>query len=389
MHKLTDQQLKEVVYASISDFSQKFDQIEDFDDKLAFTTRYLLTHGAGRTPDYSFAAAVHFARMKLIDASAKMRKEREEKSHDEEAIGDEVINVNAENPKSDLEAEAFIGNPASYLKGYAQAVVSEIEARGVEGVVDERVKRNCQYLEQAIDQSLNDEIANLEQNSKQIDIMARLETKFGGRFELDEAYKATKPGLFSGVFGSASVAARNLDTAYSAFRNRNHALYGDDKAINKAAVEYIQHKIPSWKPGDELPKDADLANLSGSARARMDLSINIIKCVKEQEEMERYFRSITEACKEKNLQFSDISNLEKEEELAEESVVEDVAQEPVKEEPKVEEPIMAYGIDQTSFQASLAEELRKDDELIVSNDDVEEKDLEVSMKEPGLARDAK
>jgi hypothetical protein len=105
--------------------------------------------------------------------------------------------------------------------------------------------------------------------------------------------------------------------------------------------------------------------------------------------MERYFRSITEACKEKNLQFSDISNLEKEEELAEESVVEDVAQEPVKEEPKVEEPIMAYGIDQTSFQASLAEELRKDDELIVSDDDVEEKDLKVSMEEPGLAHGAK
>ena len=75
MPKLKKADLKQIRYVSMTDYFQAVDQYESFEDKLAFTTRYLLQHGEKENPDYSFTQAVHLARMKLGDEAAKLRKQ--------------------------------------------------------------------------------------------------------------------------------------------------------------------------------------------------------------------------------------------------------------------------------------------------------------------------
>lgn len=74
MPRLTKEQLKAISYISMADYANKLDQIEDFEDKLEFTARYLLSHGAkGQKTDYSLEEAIHLARAKLVDTSRKLR----------------------------------------------------------------------------------------------------------------------------------------------------------------------------------------------------------------------------------------------------------------------------------------------------------------------------
>jgi len=113
MPKLTKEQLANVKYVSMADYYAKVATLEDFDDKLKFTTKYLLTHGMnGAKTDYSIEEAVHLARLKLMDYSKQLR---DKIFNDEEGpdpadllIDDEPAAVNpyAEDRKDDIETSS-------------------------------------------------------------------------------------------------------------------------------------------------------------------------------------------------------------------------------------------------------------------------------------------
>ena len=46
--KLTKEKLNKIEYKSIKDFYEKFDRFDSLEDKMKFTTRYLLAHDAQR-----------------------------------------------------------------------------------------------------------------------------------------------------------------------------------------------------------------------------------------------------------------------------------------------------------------------------------------------------
>ena len=69
MPNLTKEQLEQVKYVSIQDYCQRVDQIENIEDKLAFSTRHILSHGQGKnaTVDFPIDKIIKVAHMKIAD----------------------------------------------------------------------------------------------------------------------------------------------------------------------------------------------------------------------------------------------------------------------------------------------------------------------------------
>lgn len=306
MAKLKKADLKQIRYVSMTDYFQAVDQYESFEDKLAFTTRYLLQHGEKENPDYSFTQAVHLARMKLGDEAAKLRKQfRNGKNPKIHEAGYEV------NPyaKNDLAAELFFADPSAYLAGEAKKVRNEIAQENIQLPEEKRDLAHYTKLHKELTENpekLTNDVSEFEdKHMTSTDVLARMEAKRGGRQRLEEAYNATKPGFFSKMFGTSSKAYTNLDEVYQAFQNPKHVLYGDLNSLGKAATQYLEHKIPGWKSGQPISQDV-LDRLDKSSAARVRFSINILESCKEQRELESEFDDMVNACVNKNLEYEDI-----------------------------------------------------------------------------------
>lgn len=328
MGRLSKAQLNQVKYVSMADYFNAVDQYEDFNDKLKFTTRYLLTHSGVKNPDYSIEQAIHLARVKLTDASIKKHNEYKAKNNNK----DTEAHIVDPYSKDDKAAEMFMANPVDYLVGEANKTIRETNKEKIKTSKDTQLENECLNTLNSMSMDVNSSIKRLDRDSRFLDIKARMEAKFGGKEGLDKAYAATKGGFMSRVFGTSSTAAKNLDKAYKAFNNPNHALYGNIQALNIAAVQYIQHNFPNWQPFQEFPSKEDIDKLSETEKARMDFSINAIKSLREQTEMEEKFLPLVKACEGKDVQYSEIKEVDdhkvidlddSKDEIEEESLIDD------------------------------------------------------------------
>ena len=371
---LLQSDLKKIKYKSMADFCKQIDKYTDFNDKMEFATRYLLSHGMpGQQTDYTIEEAMHIARMKLIDASVKQKKEASKRTQPKDSYVEthpEAVNPKAKNFKEDYKNQAFMKDPAGYLQEKAFELGNSIQGNDNEISEEQTLKNNCIRLSHELEGKSAKvfEIESKRQNS--IDIKIRLETAFGGRKGLEDAYKATKPGTFSKLFGTSSVASKNLDEVYNAFNNPNHALYNDMNSLEKAANEYLVHKFPGWKPGNPYPTKEQLDKLDSTSKGRSDFSINILKSIEEQREMEESFRTIANGCKDKDL---DEAMKEAEEQIkAEEIEEENKFQEQLKKE-------LAEADRANGFNVPENEEMNLDRDVILENrgeDDVDREEID-------------
>ena len=327
MPRLTKKQLAEVKYVSMADYYNKVGQYEDFNDKLKFTTKYLLTHSAAQNPDYPIEQAIHLAKVRLIDDAVKKHDDymKKNKWKDTEA---HIVDPYSKNDKA---AEMFMANPVDYLVGEANKTMKELNSSGVRSpktIEQENILKNTL---DSMPINVRDKIKQLDQGGRVLDMQARMEARYGGREGLNKAYQATKGSFMSRLFGTSSAAAKNLDQVFNAFNNPNHVLYGDIKALDKAAVQYVQHNFPDWQLFQKLPTEADFDGLSETEKARMRFSINLLKSECDQTEMEDRITSLVKACENQNIEYSDIKvddhkviNLDdSEDEIEEESLIEE------------------------------------------------------------------
>lgn len=309
MAPLTKKQLAEVKYVSMADYFNKVDQYENFNDKLKFTTRYLLTHSGVQNPDYSIEQAIHLAKVKLTDAAVKKHDEYMAKNN----YKDTEAHIVDPYSKDDKAAEMFMANPVDYLVGEANKTIRNLNKEKI-GIPEERqLEDQCKNTLNSMAINVRDQIKQLDRGgtgTRVLDMKARMEAKYGGREGLEKAYQSTKGSFMSRLFGTSSAAAKNLDQVYNAFNNPNHVLYGDTSALDKAAVQYIQHNFPDWQLFQELPTEADMAHLSETEKVRMRFSINTLKCLKDQNEMEERFSPLVKACENQNIQYSDIKEVD-------------------------------------------------------------------------------
>ena len=298
MPKLTKAQLKQVKYVSMADYYNKIDQIEDFDDKMAFTTRYLLSHGMEEDVqyDYSIEEAIHLARVKLMDSHKQLKdklyKEDKETNPDDLLISKDQSTVNpyAKNLKEDIDNQFFMGNPGEYLKAKAEKYVAEIEDQQIEFGLDKPFKENCIRLSKTLNSDKSAEIANAERKGMTtLNIQARLEAKYRGKENYRRAQDLIKPGFFARVFGTRSTAGRNLDEVWAAFNNPKHALYGNKEALGKAATEYLAYK-------DSKKSAAERAVGLAVKEPKEGFAAKLLEAIQAEKANEEVFQSVTGEC---------------------------------------------------------------------------------------------
>ena len=345
MPKLTKEELQQVRYVSMADFARRFDQIQDFDDQMSFTTRYLLCHGMkGTENDYDFPEALHIARTKIADASARMKEQFFEQSDEDLTERPYIVNPWLKDERADLAAQAFMGNPMGYVQGEAKELAQEIEDGSG---FDHDLKVNCERISRLPDQQMNRAVFALDATSTSFDVKMRMEAKLGGKMALESLCQAAKPGLFSRILGPSSSAANKLDAAYKAFQNPRNPAFGDMNVMEKASNDYLGYQIPGWKPGQKIPNGV-MGSLNPAEKARTKFSIDMLESIEEQRAMEDDFRTMVEACNAKNLSYDDV--------IASKSIVRELSQnEPqtadvIKEDEKTELP---HGLDQATFQSYL------------------------------------
>lgn len=274
MPKLLNQRrLNKVQYISMSDYIRSMDALDDFEDKMAFTTRYLIAHGGREERDVSLAEAIHIAKFKLADASRDARRMRI--MNPDQAVNPELSD------EEDAPNRQFMIEPIEYLKNEVDNLI-RVEAGSMDNSLESQQRMANYQLMSAVllndnDHSLSYEIDELDVEPHVRDFNARFKAIYGGDKQLEKAYDKTKPGVLSKMFGTSSVAARNLDEVYKAFNNEEHALYGDMRALDKAATEYLQHVFPQWDPKTGPIHDSDLSRLSGTQKNRAEFSLNILK----------------------------------------------------------------------------------------------------------------
>ena len=294
--QLTEQQLKQVKYVSLVDYMRRVDQLEDFQDKMAFTTAYLLAHGMEQNRDYSFAVVYHVAQLKIAEASADLRKD---------ALYVQKYTVNPFDKDHDAENNKFFARPTQYLKEQVAKRLESLAAQGPDPR-DQQLVEKYQlmhaYLTNDVDERLDADIYALgfpSAKSTYRDMKLRFKNVFGSTKQLEDAYNATKPGILAKAFGKYSKAYANLDESYKAFNNPKHALYGNIAAIDKAATEYLQHCFPSWNPKlSEFPENA-IEQLSGTRKERASFSLKLLKACAEQRKAESVYQTILEGSREK------------------------------------------------------------------------------------------
>ena len=285
---LSEITLNQITYKSRADYMKRVDNLDDFEDKMAFTIRYLLAYGAGAQRDVSLAEAIHIAKVKIAEASAKLREDRI-------MVPDEAVNPDVSD-ELDAANRYFMIEPVDYLKQQADALLMKEAQSGAElnAEAEQRIA-NYQLMSATLanqGQTLATEVSELDIEPTARDVEARLKAKFGGAAQFEAGVKATKPGVFSKAFGTSSTAYHNLNQAYEAFFNPDHANYGNMNALDKAATEYLQHVFPRWDPKKGLMQSAPLNRLSGTQKARAQLSLNILKATAEQRKVGSVYETI-------------------------------------------------------------------------------------------------
>jgi hypothetical protein len=308
MPQLTKEQLDQVKYVSIQDYCQQVDRLDSLEDKLVFSTRYILTYNQinNGEADPNLEKLIKVAHMKISDKSADLKEfyhETDVNRGRAEVMVDPTVDVY----DNDIENQMFITDPVGYLKGKAQELQGEVRAKQWKTDSDIQIMiSTANLINEGFTNQLGNKIANDIKKPTVFDVNVRLENAFGGPAGLKKAYDNTKPGILSKMFSTSSLAYKNLDTAYKAFNNPKHAFHGDLDTVQKAATEYLQHVLPNYKPDrlKNIPTLQDINRLSGTRKARALLSINLLNAVKAQKTMECDYNDMLAECQGKNLSFA-------------------------------------------------------------------------------------
>ena len=285
--------LSTIKYKSMIDFSKQIDEIKNMDDKLAFAVEYLLSHT--ENVDCALDEAIEIARMKIADGVAeykKMAKEAIIAKESKEAFSD------LEHQKVDLKPygnvldnkklDEFMAYPSLYLRKVGNQRVEELKNKiDKEDMTLKTEEQKADTFEHNIN-ILTEYKMHLNLKGKERDFLhinSRLKTKFGSAKALEDAYKAAKPGFFSKMFNTSSIEGRLLVNTYKGFNDEKSPLYGRKDLMIRAANAYMIHAFPGWKPGNSLPDQNRIDQLSGTQKARAILSSAILEAASKEETM--------------------------------------------------------------------------------------------------------
>ena len=280
MAKLTQGAIDKIKYVSLNDYYKNVDKYESLDDKMKYTTRYILSH-KGRE-DYNLQEVVQFARQVIA----------------KELVKDENAN--------NLRANMFVAKPIEYIQAEASKFLSEYENNDIV-IQNKELKYSATNIAHYLNTNLTQvQVDNLN-NDGAFNLRTRCSVRMGGRRAFVNNYNETKPGFFSRMFNTTSREWKNLDNTYKQFNTPGSPIYGDKDALKEAAIAYMVHKFPAYEDNQLLTNDhINALGKTGSARAL--LALNIIASVNEQKIADRNMETALESANAKNVTYDQIEH---------------------------------------------------------------------------------
>ena len=299
-----------VIYNDVSkeDFDNKFAYIRDMDEKFDFIVSYILSYGYHFKPDnLEFEDLVDHVRMRFIESSVRKKQEYEFLEKNAKKVDASTINPydKVKNNDKELLEKEFLSNPLKFIKKHGKELAEKIS-------VDNKEKDNwlkhCKDLYHGA-LNLEDDYNEVEKINRVNNMKKKLCEKSGfiGDIDLNNMLSNYKGGLFERMFRTTSEEYRVFKATLLAFNDEDSKGYGDIDNLEGATRAYLYHKLPNFKETDELPKDEDIRNLSGTSKKRVELCINVLKAVQEQRRQDE----MSIAFKNMNL-FSDIKDQDEE-----------------------------------------------------------------------------
>lgn len=299
-----------VIYNDVSkeDFDNKFAYIRDIDEKFDFIVSYILSYGYKFKPDnLEFEDLVDHVRMRFIESSVHKKQEYEFFEKNAKKVDASTINPydKVKNNDKELLEKEFLSNPLKFIKKHGKELALKIS-------VDNKEKDNwlkhCKDLYHGI-LNLEDEYNEVEKINRVNNMKKKLCERSGfiGDIDLNNMLSNYKGGFFERMFRTTSEEYRVFKATLLAFNDEDSKGYGDIDNLEGATRAYLYHKLPNFKETDELPKDEDIRNLSGTSKKRVELCINVLKTVQKQRRQDE----MSNAFKNMNL-FSDIKDQDEE-----------------------------------------------------------------------------
>lgn len=131
------------------------------------------------------------------------------------------------------------------------------------------------------------------------DVITSLENKLPDH-NIDRSLFRQKPKAWERRFRTTSKQYKNFKKTFNEYRDRSKAKYGDNKALEDAAMQYLRHKFPKMADG-ELPTMEQIEALKGAGKERAMFCLRVVEACKETRTLKPQMNEMVKAVKALNL----------------------------------------------------------------------------------------
>ena len=287
---MTEQEKKEFYHCSIQDFVKRFqaknytELNEALKDSMKYIARFNLDPNSTKC---DLNSLLYIAKNEIIKLIAKKQLEANEENINNIRTNDDGLMV-----------KSFIADPAratAYYLDKNQQIFDNI--KGPEAGIlpyNSQLKNNATILANTLKSKefLNNQRDFLNKKSASLELIGAISAKLpDGDSPIQSALKRQKPNIFETILRWTSKEYKVFVKSIEHYQNPNSPLFGQDVILKKFAMLYVRHNFPNLKAG-ELPTKEQINALTGKAKPRTELAVNIINAINEKERLEDKYRDI-------------------------------------------------------------------------------------------------
>lgn len=269
---------------SLDDFDEKFDDIQELNDKFHFIENYILSHGLGKD-EVSLGDLIHHAKEKFVEATL-YKKTEYENLHNVQ-LAHEVINPEEDVKSNTYQAQKkFITDPVKYMFNRAKNAPKKFNTlNNIKfGKIDEW-KNNCYRLTEELDK-LPKTYTIDEKKRDVLDTKRKAcqEILENDNLSCDEILNKNKGNFFERAFKTTSNEYLAFENAFKNYNDETNKDFGNIYTLEDATMAYLRYKIPSFDAPNSLPEPEAIERFSGTSKKRICFCVGVLKDIYEKRE---------------------------------------------------------------------------------------------------------
>lgn len=285
---MTKEEKKALYTCNIGDFLRNFNDkkyagTDGVNTQFGDTLVYLAKHNMkGSVKECEFFDLVYAAKTSLINQAVNRPIDKKKESHYQKMGQDYKGSFDA--------VTKFINDPIDYLqdtfKAFGDEELDEEEIDPDKKEFNRRLKENAKELGGRL-QNQRERYKEYEAQAKANDLEIRILNKLSNKaINLDDVFEKNKGGFLERTFGTTSTDYKNLKTAFNDYRNPNSVYHGNDSHVEIEAIKYLEHAIPGFRWGGDLPTKAQIDALEGTRKDRTMFCVSVLESINEKREQQ-------------------------------------------------------------------------------------------------------